>query len=93
MAIDLTDIGIVERQKYEGIYTTMSKEGVKNSAPIGIVCKGQYQIPHVCSYGILFHPWYFPQNSFFFYNPLNDTVYVFNISSFYSKDHMMTGKT
>lgn len=29
MAIDLTDIGIVEGQKYEGIYTTMSKEGVK----------------------------------------------------------------
>ena len=30
---------------------------------------------------------------FFFYNTLTDTVYVFNISSFYSKDHMMTGKT
>ena len=41
MAIDLTDIGIVEGQKYEGIYTTMSKEGVKNAAPIGIVCKGK----------------------------------------------------
>ena len=41
MAIDLTDIGIEEGQKYEGIYTTMSKEGVKNAAPIGIVCKGK----------------------------------------------------
>ena len=37
----MTDIGIVEGQKYEGIYTTMSKEGVKNAAPIGIVCKGK----------------------------------------------------
>ena len=35
MAIDLTDIGIEEGQKYEGIYTTMSRDGVKNAAPIG----------------------------------------------------------
>ena len=41
MAIDLTDIGIEEGQKYEGIYTTMSKDGVKNAAPIGIACKGK----------------------------------------------------
>ena len=41
MAIDLTDIGIEEGQKYEGIYTTMSRDGVKNAAPIGIVCKGK----------------------------------------------------
>ena len=41
MGIDLTDIGIEEGQKYEGIYTTMSKDGVKNAAPIGIVCKGK----------------------------------------------------
>lgn len=41
MAIDLTDIGIEEGQKYEGIYTTMSRDGVKNAAPIGIVCKGR----------------------------------------------------
>ena len=41
MDIDLTDIGIEEGQKYEGIYTTMSKDGVKNAAPIGIVCKGK----------------------------------------------------
>ena len=41
MAIDLTDIGIEEGQKYEGIYTTMSKDGVKNAAPIGIVCRGK----------------------------------------------------
>ena len=31
MGIDLTDIGIEEGQKYEGIYTTMSKDGVKNA--------------------------------------------------------------
>ena len=41
MDIDLTDIGIEEGQKYEGIYTTMSRDGVKNAAPIGIVCKGK----------------------------------------------------
>lgn len=41
MAIDLTDIGIEEGQRYEGIYTTMSKDGVKNAAPIGIACKGK----------------------------------------------------
>ena len=41
MGIDLADIGIEEGQKYEGIYTTMSKDGVKNAAPIGIVCKGK----------------------------------------------------
>ncbi len=29
MAIDLTDIGIEEGQKYEGIYTTMSRDGVR----------------------------------------------------------------
>ena len=34
MVMDLTDIGIEEGQKYEGIYTTMSKDGVKNAAPI-----------------------------------------------------------
>ena len=44
MDIDLTDIGIEEGQKYEGIYTTMSKDGVKNAAPIGIVCKGKDKI-------------------------------------------------
>ena len=42
MDIDLTDIGIEEGQKYEGIYTTMSKDGVKNAAPIGIVCKWKH---------------------------------------------------
>ena len=41
MDIDLRDIGIEEGQKYEGLYTTMSKDGVKTAAPIGIVCKGK----------------------------------------------------
>ena len=41
MTWDLTDIGIEEGLKYEGIYTTMSPDGVKNAAPIGIVCKGK----------------------------------------------------
>ena len=38
--IDLRTVGIHEGIKYEGIYTTMNKEGVKNAAPIGIQCKG-----------------------------------------------------
>ncbi len=40
MVIDLRTVGIYEGIKYEGIYTTMSKDGVKNAAPIGIQCKG-----------------------------------------------------
>ena len=44
MGIDLADIGIEEGQKYEGIYTTMSKDSVKNAAPIGIVCKDKKKL-------------------------------------------------
>ena len=44
MVMDLADVGIEEGQKYEGIYTTMSKDGVKNAAPIGIVCKGKNKL-------------------------------------------------
>lgn len=44
MTYNLETVGMEEGLHYEGIYTTISKEGVKDAAPIGINCKGKNRI-------------------------------------------------
>ncbi|KZX14993.1 hypothetical protein MBCUT_17950 [Methanobrevibacter cuticularis] len=39
MSIDLKSIGMEKGQQYETIITTENAEGIKNSAPIGVICK------------------------------------------------------
>lgn len=40
MEIDLSLIGMERGRQYETIITTENKEGVKNAAPIGVLCSG-----------------------------------------------------
>lgn len=40
MEIDLTLIGMEKGRQYETIITTKNDEGVKNAAPIGVLCSG-----------------------------------------------------
>lgn len=42
--MNLEDIGIVPNLKYECIYTTISKDGVKNAAPIGFTYLGEDKV-------------------------------------------------
>lgn len=44
MTNDLTTLGMEDGLHYEGIYTTISKDGVKDAAPIGINCKDKNKI-------------------------------------------------
>ncbi|AGN16528.1 MULTISPECIES: DUF447 domain-containing protein [Methanobrevibacter] len=44
MSNDLKSLGMEEGLHYEGIYTTISKDGVKDAAPIGINCKADNEI-------------------------------------------------
>ena len=39
MNIDLSSVGMEKGQQYETIITTLNKNGDKNAAPIGVICK------------------------------------------------------
>lgn len=41
MEIDLSIIGMEKGRQYETIITTQNSDGVKNAAPIGVLCSGQ----------------------------------------------------
>jgi len=44
MNIDLSSVGMEKGQQYETIITTTNKNGDKNAAPIGVVCKDKDKI-------------------------------------------------
>ena len=44
MNIDLSSVGMEKGQQYETIITTTNKNGDKNAAPIGVICKGKDKI-------------------------------------------------
>lgn len=60
MQIDLSLIGMEKGKQYETIITTKNSEGVKNAAPIGVICskpdkvlcrifKGSHTLDNICS--------------------------------------------
>jgi uncharacterized protein len=44
MSIDLTSVGMEKGQQYETIITTINKDGSKNAAPIGVICRDKDEI-------------------------------------------------
>ena len=44
MQIDLSLIGMEKGRQYETIITTINDEGVKNAAPMGVLCSGHDMI-------------------------------------------------
>lgn len=44
MSSDLSNIGMESGQQYETIVTTIDKNGSKNAAPVGVICKGKNDV-------------------------------------------------
>jgi len=44
MNIDLSSVGMEKGQQYETIITTINKNGDKNAAPIGVICKDKNKV-------------------------------------------------
>ena len=44
MQIDLTQLGMEKGKQYETIITTINSEGIRNAAPIGVLCSGKDRI-------------------------------------------------
>ena len=46
MEINLSSVGMEKGRQYETVITTLSPEGKRNAAPIGVICTGKDSIIH-----------------------------------------------
>ena len=44
MEINLSSVGMEKGRQYETVITTLSPEGKRNAAPIGVICTGKDSI-------------------------------------------------
>lgn len=49
MEINLSSVGMEKGRQYETVITTLSPEGKRNAAPIGVICtwQRQYNMPYI----------------------------------------------